>query len=211
MLKNFQQLTIRIVDLVNSPRKTQRIIRNATVQRAILKDFCEALRSMNERGFLVGSLSEVSQRANGGRILITPSNIPISRITEESVLTIAINRGENENSLNLPKHIDWHRSIYKTSNANSVILCQPVYACIVGKKMQVPNKNVLADAADLLKEVEVIKGGNINNKIESKEEGALLISSVGVLAWGKDINSVMLQIEAIEKICEIEIISALHE
>ncbi len=138
MLKDFQQLTIKIVNLVNSPRKTQRIIRDATVPRMILKDFVDVLIAMDAKGFLLGSCSEVSLRAKGGKLVISPQNLPTNRITEELLQTAAIQPDIVNQQTNFPRHIDWHRMIYLKSEANAIVLCQPIFLCILANNGRYP-------------------------------------------------------------------------
>ncbi len=207
MLKDFQQLTIKVVNLVNSPRKTQRIIRDATVPRMILKDFIEALKAMEAKGFFLGSLSEVSLRAKGGKLVITPMNMPVYRINEETLLTAAILPDIVNQQTEFPRHIDWHRTIYSKCVANAVVVCQPVFACLLAGKGQMPSMDFLAEAAETVDSVQCLKSTDIQFEKKAKlgDEGLFLIQSIGVLAWGKNLDEVLSRIELIERICEIQI------
>jgi ribulose-5-phosphate 4-epimerase/fuculose-1-phosphate aldolase len=205
MFKDFQQLTIKIVNLVNSPRKTQRIIRNTTVPRMILKNFVEIIRLMETRQIFLGSLSEISIRTSGGKMLVTPKDLPTSRISEESLLSTAINPDTAVSIPDLPEHIDWHRLIYSKSEANAIVLCQPVFSCILAERMQTPNKTVLAEAGKIIDLVRCVKMEEVQLDQKVENECILLIRSIGVLAWGKELDSVLSRIETVERICEIEI------
>jgi ribulose-5-phosphate 4-epimerase/fuculose-1-phosphate aldolase len=207
MFKDFQQLTIKIVDLVNSPRKTQRIIRDATIPRMILKEFVESLKAMDAKGFLLGSFSEVSLRAKGGKLVITPENLPMNRMTEESLQTAAIHPDIVNQKMSFPRHIDWHRMIYLTSEANAVVLCQPTFTCIFANKMQIPASDIINEAAAIIDSIKSVKSTDVCfGKDENLgEEGTLLIQSVGILAWGKNLDDVFSRIEVLERICKIQI------
>ncbi len=207
MFKDFQQLTIKIVDLVNSPRKTQRIIRDATVPRMILKDFIESVKAMDAKGFLLGSFSEVSLRAKGGKLVITPENLPMNRMTEELLLTAAIHPDIVNQQISFPKHIDWHRMIYLKSEANAVVLCQPAFTYIFASKMQLPAKDVITEAAEMIDSIKCMKSTDLcfDKDDNLGEEGTLLIHSVGILAWGKNLDDVFSRIEVLERICKIQI------
>lgn len=205
MFKDFQQLTIKIVELVNSPRKTQRIIRDATVPRVILKDFVDTIKLLAEAGLLVGSLSEVSLRTKGGKFLITPNDLSIRKITEESLLTAAINPDTINQITNLPRHLDWHREIYSKSKANAVVLCQPIFSCIAANRIQKPGKNIFTDADEIIDMMRLSKGEKVNFQEGLNSDGILLIQSVGILAWGKNPGIVLSRLETLERICQIEI------
>ena len=207
MFKDFQQLTIKIVDLVNSPRKTQRIIRDATVPRMILKDFVESVNVMDAKGFLLGSFSEVSLRAKGGKLVITPENLPMNRMTEESLQTAAIHPDIVNQQISFPRHIDWHRMIYLKGEANAVVLCQPAFTCIFANKMQIPARHVFTEAAKMIDSIKCVKSTELRLDKDDNldEEGTLLIQSVGILAWGKNLDDVFSRIEVLERICKIQI------
>ncbi len=198
-----QQLTIKIVDLVNSPRKTQRIMRNATIPHMILKDFVDAANLMSERGFLIGCLSEISLRASGGKLLITPRESGPGRLSEENLLTVAIGHEAADEHLSLPRHIDWHRAIYANSAANCAALCQPVFASLAAARMRKPAEDVLLDAAEILKMTQCVKSTDIDLDENMEDEGILLIQAVGVLAWDKDLDAVLARIDTLERVCEI--------
>ncbi len=207
MFKGFQQLTIKIVNLVNSPRKTQRIIRSASVPRMILKDFVYSIKQMEEKGFFISSLSEVSLRISTGKLLITPKDTPVGGISEECLLTTSVNPERDDELPNLPRHVDWHRSIYLNCEANCVALCQPLFTCIAAGRMRKPEEDILMDAGDVLRMIKCVKLSDLDLKECTEEEGILLIQSIGILVWGKDVDTVVSRIEVLERIYEIEIIS----
>lgn len=131
MLKQFQEITWKVVNLVNPPTRTQRITRNAVVSRVILKEFMEAAVIMDNKNFFAGTCGEISLRTSGGKFIITPREIPICRINEESLLVETIEKETNVKNENLPLHTQWHREIYKNTNARAVVLCQPLYLSLI--------------------------------------------------------------------------------
>ena len=207
MLKDFQQLTIKIVNFINSPQKTQRIIRDTTVPRMVLNDFVEAIRSFDNKGFFLGSCSEISLRIKGGKLLITAPDRPMSRVTEETLLAATINPDITGSNSNFPRHIDWHRSIYMKNEANAIMLCQPVFSCIVSGKMQIPDKTILVEGAEIIDSIKYaeISDMQFDNEINLGNEGIFLIRSIGELAWGKNLDEVFSRVELVERICEIQI------
>lgn len=207
MFREIQQFTLKIVDLVNSPSKTQRIIRDATVPRMILKEFSAVSRILDTKGFFAGSLSEISLRTSGGKMLVTPGGKPICRVTEESGLTSAIDGGGKGGEMNLPGHIEWHRGIYQHSMANAVVLCQPVFACIMSRQGREPEKDIFINANELLEITKCVKVQDIHFDEGVGDQGVLLIDSVGVLTWGSDLDTLIARIEILERFCEISIAS----
>lgn len=204
MFKQFQQLTLRVVDLVNSPRKTQRIMRDVAVSRVVLRDFYEALKLMDNKGFLAGGLSEASLRGSGGKFLITPADIPIGILKEKEMLAIAI-VGKEERLPGLPKHAAWHREVYEKTKANAVMLCQPVHACLLAGRGKLPKKGFLTDADAVLEESQFMPAGEFKLEENMPDDFLLLIEGVGVLAWGQSLNTLLARVEVFEKLCEIQI------
>ena len=206
-MKQFQQLTLRIVDLVNSPRKTQRIIRETTVPRMVLQDIIDSIRILDSKGFLVCSLSEISLRSGGGKMLITPAGIPFGRISEEGLYSVNINNtSRSEEGLNTPHYLDWHREIYKRSTANVVLLCQPTYASIMANRMQQPDTDIISISKNILGSVKNIDGLAFHDDQPIDNSSTVLIKSVGILAWGDNMNEVTSRMEVLEKLCEISVI-----
>lgn len=208
MFKEFQQFTLKIVDLVNSPGKTQRIIRGTVASPMILKDFEVVSQLLEAKGFFAGSLGEISVRTSGGKMLVAPGGIPISRMTEESLLTVVIDSGGIDEDLFLPKHIEWHRRIYQHSLANAVVLCQPTFACIMSRQGRKPEKEIFIDAYELVEITQCVKAQDIHFNEKVENQGVLLIDSGGVLVWESDLDILISQIEILERLCEISVKSA---
>lgn len=204
MFKQFQQLTLRVVDLVNSPRKTQRIMRDAAVSRVILRDFYEALKLMDNKGFFAGRLSEASLRGSGGKFLVTPAGKPFGLLSEKEMLAVAIT-GKEETLPGLPQHIDWHREIYRQTNANVVMLCQPVYACLLAQKGRLPASDIFLDNEDFTGSMKVLKHADLNLAGNLQDESMFLIKGIGVLIWGTSLHELIGQLEILERMCRIDL------
>lgn len=205
MFKQFQQLTWKVVDLVNSPQKTQRITRNAIVSRVILKEFIETAMMMDRKGFFAGSFGEISLRTNGGKFLITPRDMSICRINEETIRIAAIEKESDAANENLPLHNQWHREIYRNSNANAVVLCQPPFATVLANKMQKPAQDLLVDAKKLLDSTDFVIPEDVALKNKLDEEYTLFIQSIGILVWGKSLDDLLNRIEILERLSAISL------
>jgi ribulose-5-phosphate 4-epimerase/fuculose-1-phosphate aldolase len=205
MFKQFQQLTWKVVDLVNSPQKTQRITRNAIVSRVILKEFIETAMMMDRKGFFAGSFGEISLRTNGGKFLITPRDMSICRINEETIRIAAIEKESDAANENLPLHTQWHREIYRNSNANAVVLCQPPFATVLANKMQKPAQDLLVDAKKLLDSTDFVIPEDVALKNKLDEEYTLFIQSIGILVWGKSLDDLLNRSGILERLSAISL------
>ena len=203
MLKGFQRLSLKIVGLVNSPGKTQRIIRDAAVSRMILKDFFEVIQIMDAKRYFAGAMGEVSLRASGGTMLISSRGIPMARLAEEGLLPINTQGGRNLTGKDLPSHAEWHHMIYAKSAAGYAVLCQPAYACIAAESGQLPAKQILVGVEERLGDMhlgnpdELLPAGKLGNK------GTWLVNGVGVFAWGENLNEILARLDLLERWCEI--------
>lgn len=145
----------------------------------------------------------ISLRIAGGKFIVSPADVPLNRLNEEDLLIAAIEKSTEPPSLNLSRHVEWHRWIYKNSAANAVVLCQPTFTTVLANRMQKPNKSILADANILLDSIHCVKPETEDPKDLIIAGHTLFIQSVGLLSWGKSINEVLDRIEIIEKMCEI--------
>lgn len=199
MLKRFQDLTWKVVNLVNPPTKTQRITRNAVVSRVILKDFMESVIRMDQKGFFAGSLGEVSVRTSGGRFLITPGDSPVCLLAEDSICTAAIEKEQEVGNEGFPHHLPWHRLIYKNTQAKAAMLCQPAYATLLANQLQKPKKDIFLEANSLVDQVQVALEEDVE-KIEMGDEGILFIKNVGILMWGASLSELLNRAEILERL-----------
>lgn len=73
--------------------------------------------------------------------------------------------------------------------------------------MQIPASDIINEAAAIIDSIKSVKSTDVCfGKDENLgEEGTLLIQSVGILAWGKNLDDVFSRIEVLERICKIQI------
>ena len=73
MLQKYQKLTLSLVDMVNRSRgrKTQTLNALASVQTR--HTFVETFKTAHRLGLTAGTMSELSMRIGGNKLLITPS------------------------------------------------------------------------------------------------------------------------------------------
>ena len=192
-----------MVNLVNSPGKTQRIMRDATVSRMILKDFFDAAQIMDAKKYFAGSLGEISLRASGGKMLVSSRGFPLGRLNEAAMLTVGLQGNWKTTGLNLPEHAGWHRAVYANSGAKVAVLCQPVNACIMANKGRLPDKDVFIEAEQWLRDVQLVRPHELRLDAALPAKGTLLVVGVGVFAWGEETNELLARLELLERCCEI--------
>ncbi len=206
MLKHFQDLTWKVVNLVNSAAKNQRVTRNALTSRVILKEFIEVASRMDQKGFFAGTLGEISLRITGGKFLITPADKPLCLLTEEALCLAPIEKISSEVDKKFPKHLHWHQCIYKKTSAKAVVVCQPVYAMLLANCLQKPKSDLLQQANRLVDLVEIMPEKEVDGNSAWKEEGIFFVPSVGMLLWGDSFSSLVDRIEIIERISLLSVI-----
>lgn len=203
MLKQFQRATWKIVDLVNSPRKTQKITRNAVASRVIFDQYLVAAGIVDARGFCAGSLAEMSMRVSGGKFLINPPGIPLSLLDEETLLFSGMEKIPQEEEQALVRHAAWHQHIYRSTTAAAVLLCQPRSLMAVLNRQQVPRRGILKDADALIERVKLIPEDGVSEERINKADEIWLIPFSGVLLWGKSPGQLIERVEVLESVCAI--------
>jgi ribulose-5-phosphate 4-epimerase/fuculose-1-phosphate aldolase len=203
MFKSFQDLTNKIVNLVNSPSRIQKTTRNAVASRVALKTYFEDVHLADQHDFFAGSLGEYSIRLGGGKFIINPSNSPIARLTEENILVAAIQR-EMVVSEALPAHhIGWHRMIYEKTSAKMVIICQPYAVCILANQMRKPPKGILNGTDEVLDSVVCTEPSDKQLSDYLIKYQTLLIKGIGVLSWGATFEELFDRVAIITRLSEI--------
>lgn len=205
MLKRFQQATWKVVNLVNSPRKAQKITRSAVASRVIFDQYLDAVKILDARYFCAGSLSEMSMRVGGGKFMINPTGIPFSLLDKESLIFPGIEKISQDMEPELARHTDWHRMIYKHSNATVVLLCQPQSLMTAAAGKQLPPPGILKDADDLVKQLIIVPQEKFTEESIKEENGMRLIPSVGILLWGQTLAQLIDRVEILERLCAISI------
>jgi len=207
MLKRFQQATWKVVNLVNSPRKAQKITRSAVASRVIFDQYLDAVKIMDARHFCAGSLSELSMRVGGGKFMINPAGIPFSLVDKESLIFPGIEKISQDMAADLPRHADWHQMIYMHTNAAAVLLCQPQNLMVVAVKNTKPSPGILKDADDLIGQLIIVPQEKFVEENIKEETGMRLVPSVGILLWGQTLAQLIDRVEILERVCAISILN----
>ncbi len=205
MLKQFQQATWKVVDLVNSPRKAQKITRSAVASRVIFDQYLDAVKVMDRKCFCAGSQSEMSMRVGGGKFMINPSGISFSLLDKEELLFPGIEKISSDLESELPKHVVWHQMIYQHTSASVALLCQPQNLMAVAVEKKLPPLGILKDADTLISRLaleEKFEGESLK-----EENGMRLIPFIGVLLWGQTLAQLIDRVEILERVCAISILS----
>ena len=207
MLKQFQQATWKVVNLVNSPRKAQKITRNAVASRVIFDYYLAAVKIIDAKQFCAGSLTEMSVRVSGGKFMVNPSGIPFNLLNTESLLFAGIEKVIPGSETELPKHAAWHQMIYKNTSAEAVLLCQPKnLMAVVNKKQEIP-QGILKDADALIEQIILFSEERIKEENIKSNDGILVIPFVGILLWGQTLAQLIDQVEMLERVCAISLLS----
>ena len=207
MLKQFQQATWKVVNLVNSPNKAQKITRNAVASRVIFDQYMAAVKTVDAKQFCAGSLTEMSVRVGGGKFMVNPCGIPFDLLNTESLLFAGIDKLIPNLETGLPKHAGWHQMIYKSTAAEAVLLCQPKnLMAVVNKRQKIP-QGILKDADALIAQIIPFSEEKIKEENIKGDDGILMIPSVGILLWGQTLAQLINQVEMLERICAISLLS----
>ncbi|HOJ01457.1 MAG TPA: class II aldolase/adducin family protein [Anaerolineaceae bacterium] len=209
MLKRLQRAMWKVVDLVNSPRKTQKITRSAVASRVIFERYLAAARVVDAKRFCAGSLAEMSMRVGGGKLMINAPDIPFGLLDVEALLFTGIEQQPHDQELMLPKHTAWHQQIYRYSAATTVLLCQPHFLMVLTNRNQLPPKGILSDADALIERVKLIPASYIDGEWVEDSNEIWLVPSVGVLSAGQTLEQNIDRVEILESVCAMAVLKSL--
>ena len=203
MFKQFSKIAWKVIDVVNTPSRTQRITRTAVVSRVILKDYMDSVKIMEQKGIFAGSLGEVSLRVSGGKFLINPRKIPLSFINDEMLLFEGYDKETYMKTEEQPVHIDWHRMVYHSSMASAVVLCQPAHATLIANSQKELRNDILIDGKNISEMAKFALPEEMSEMKHLPDESIFFVKTIGILCWGKTIHDLFDRILILDRLCEI--------
>lgn len=194
-----------------------RRVRDTLVPRRTRETFIALVRLAADRGLTAGTLTEASQRLDADKFIITARDTWAANVEEDDLKVTAMHDRWVVDLEEMPRHMAWHRLIYRETAAGAVLLSQPAAALVVAARRLKPASELLADvAADVgdLAWVEYDGSEPLSSEIgaadtETKlktiigERHALLLPGYGLLTWGKTLTQAIARAEAVDRWCEI--------
>jgi len=111
---------------------------------------------------------------------------------------------ENQN----PKHWEWHLEIYRTDDSvKAIVLAQPAAVMALASKMKLPPSELLPDAAEIVGQIQISRPDLQAISKEIEHVNHLIIPGIGILSWGDELSEIVLNLEIINRWCEISLMA----
>jgi ribulose-5-phosphate 4-epimerase/fuculose-1-phosphate aldolase len=207
-LESLNRRILRVVELVNQWRPLGSRTRDAIAPNKLREALRHAALLVAERGLVAGTLGEISMRLSGGKFLLTAKGTWFPQLSDDDLLVVSISGDWTSERSKMTPHAEWHREIYRSTEANAILLGQPVSTTLLAAEGLLPDDRLLIDAYEVLGEV--CLGDPINVEIAKDldtDVGILLLPGKGVLAWGDSVDQVISAVELLERWCELTIAS----
>jgi ribulose-5-phosphate 4-epimerase/fuculose-1-phosphate aldolase len=205
------KLSRAVVDLVNPLDKTSSTVRDILIPTKIGKEIYQVVNQIHAKGLTVGNLGEISFRTNGSveKFVINCIDSDLENLNEKDLCLVDIPTGKVM-GVRLPaKHFEFHREVYRKTNANAVLLCHPPAAMVCGFNNNLPNPKLWPEIEEVSAKLGVVENNlqEIILKIETHQ--FLIIKGVGLLVQGMNMKETFWNTEIIERFCQISILN--HE
>lgn len=214
MLKAYQKLTHTIVDLVNAPRgqSYQQISHKYWLKPVQKQQLIEAGRLAVEQKLALSTGGEISLRLASQHFAITARQSCLSRLeNDDSFITCPVTTHPVEQA---PLHLDWHRLIYRETEANGIAFCQPPYTLTLARAHQLPQPDLLPEHYQALGGIIVLSPADLaaEQLIEAaRQHHALIFSGVGTLVWGNSPLEAVTRTETLEYLSFLTILNRNQE
>lgn len=203
MLETYKHLTNSLVRRVNAQRGMNNRLRDAVLPRGVRKSFVQMARLAAERQLAVGILAEASQRVPGNKFAITAVHTWFANLEEDDLVVAALNENWQLTADQLPAQANWHRTIYKNTSAQAILLSQPVAGTAVANQPQKFTPEILAGAASSVGGLATCPADTQQIGVLTGQHQVLLVANVGVLAWGDSLAQAIAITETVNRMCEI--------
>jgi ribulose-5-phosphate 4-epimerase/fuculose-1-phosphate aldolase len=188
--------------MVNSSRGLNRRTRNALVPGEIRKTFKEGARLAVELGLVIDTVSEMSARLSGGKMMATTAEAMFARMgdADTGIFSLTTNTGLEQKAP--PRHLDWHQSLYADEDILWVLYCQSPAILRAANQHILPDPGVLVDAAERLQHVDFAEPEAAAIRAASTQASMLLIGQHGLLTWGGNLYEAVVKAEIVARVLE---------
>lgn len=209
MLQKYQKLTLSLVELVNRSRGRKAQTLDALASEQTRHTFVETFKTAHRLGLTAGTMSELSMRISGSKLLITPSRAWPESLGIADLVVAAIEHDWVDAQTEPPEFLGWHQAIYASSDSQAILFSQPA-ACVAlcGLRIEMDlNQRTLFAAHS---------GGVVWAEPETdtivdalKDHAVVLLHEHGMIARGGNLDEAVARSNTAERLCEIALQEAL--
>jgi ribulose-5-phosphate 4-epimerase/fuculose-1-phosphate aldolase len=210
MLKAYQKLTHTIVNLVNAPRgqSYEQTGSKYWLKASQKQQLIEAGRLIVEQKLAQSTWGEVSLRLASHQLAITVRQSLLTRLEDNHdfiTCSIAADKPVDQ----APLHLDWHRLLYRETEANGVVFCQPPYTLTLANAGRLPQPHIAPELYQTIGGVICLPPDEFTNEQlteAARQHHALVLPRVGTLVWGLSPLEAVARTEALEYISYLTIL-----
>lgn len=209
MLQKYQKLTLSLVDMVNRSRgrKTQTLNALASVQTR--HTFVETFKTAHRLGLTAGTMSELSMRIGGNKLLITPSMAWPESLGIADLVIAAIENDWVDAQTEPPEFLGWHQAIYASSDSQAILFSQPAACVALGglqRELDLNQRPVFAAHSGGIAWAEPETGAIVD---ALKDHAVVLLHDQGMIARGGSLDEAVARSDTAERLCAIALQEAL--
>ncbi len=200
MFETYSKFTNSLVDMVNSSRGLNRRTRNALVPSDVRKAFKDGARLAVELGLVLDTVSEMSARLSGGKMMATTADAIFTRMGDEQTGFFSLTTDTSLEQKTPPRHMDWHQRLYVNEDIQWVLYCQSPSILRAANSHALPDPGMLLDAAKMLQQVDFADPNAESIAAASTDASMLLIPQHGLLTWGADVYEAVIKAEILARV-----------
>jgi ribulose-5-phosphate 4-epimerase/fuculose-1-phosphate aldolase len=207
MLAAYRNITLAIVNLVNASRGNRYDqYRNKLYLKAGQREqlFDTAKMIMAHR-LSPGMFGELSLRLSAHHLVITARWSHLAHLAETD-LVICSTLANSPSGDSAALHLNWHRLIYRETQAESVLLCQPPYTLTLINAAKLPLPQIAPEIWEAVGGVKLINPANISEAHLAeavRQSHAMLVPQLGALIWGHSMADLLARAEALEFVSQL--------
>ena len=181
------------------------------MKREVARSIAECCRFLAAGGLIAGADGNVSVRIDSGRVLVSPSGVLKSGLTEDEIVEIDITGRQTSGSLKPTNEIDMHLRIYRERpDVFAVVHAHPPTATGFGVAGLKIDDCVLPELILLMGQVPLVPYGtpgtpDLGEKLAPfiAENDAMLLANHGAVTMGKDLKSARIRMESLEHAAKV--------
>ena len=185
-----------------------RDVRDALISDELRQEMTRILALLAQQGFCPARISEASLQFQENKFLVTRKDCWFQDLAEDDLVLALAETDKIINSDQTPQHWDWHFEIYnKKPLIKAIILGQPSAVMALAKKGELPKLEILPDALELIGEVQLCQPDLSCISSQADNANMFVIPGAGVLSTGKTLFEAASNLELINKVSEVTLLS----
>ena len=185
-----------------------RDVRDALIPDELRQEMARILALLAQQGFCPARISEASLQFQENKFLVTRKDCWFQDLAEDDLVLALAETGKIINSDQAPQHWDWHFEIYnKNPLIKAIILGQPSAVMALAEKGELPKPELLPVALEFIGEVQLCRPDLTCISSQANNPNMYVIPGTGVLSTGETLFEAASNLELINKIGEITLLS----